>query len=142
MCVCVCVCVCVRARACVRACVRACACVCGAGGGMVDPMVKPPPQTVDDLEDLTGEPGEVPSASDHVTPHTVSPADRKKVLLVFCLEFPIVDCNIMYIHCIYMYMYTCTLHSDYTCIYCTARKLNLADCLRGVVGGFKLAKWT
>ena len=56
---------------------------------MVDPMVRPPPETLEDLEDLTGEPEEVlpPSATNSLQ---VSPADKKKVHCVapyrLCLE--------------------------------------------------------
>ena len=60
----------------------------GVGGGG-DPMVRPPPQTVDDLEDLTGEPQEVhhatppPANGDHMTSsaatRVIAPTDRRKV---------------------------------------------------------------
>ena len=46
-------------------------------GGASDPMVRPPPETVDDLEDITGETGEVPAAGP--TPLHVSRPDKDKV---------------------------------------------------------------
>ena len=49
-------------------------------------MVRPPPQSVDDLEDLTGEPREVPLTS--ATNNTFTPSDRRKVhslTLVVCI---------------------------------------------------------
>jgi stress-induced-phosphoprotein 1 len=51
--------------------------VAGAGG-MSDPMVRPLPETVDDLDDLTGETGEVPAAE--ATPLHVSRPDKDKSL--------------------------------------------------------------
>ena len=49
-------------------------------------MVRPPPQTLDDLDDLTGEPGEIPPtaaalADDRTAPSAlhVAPSDRSKV---------------------------------------------------------------
>lgn len=43
-------------------------------------MVRPPPETVDDLDDLTGEPGEVPAAqSTDDLPIKVSRANKNKV---------------------------------------------------------------
>ena len=44
---------------------------------MSDPMVRPPPETVDDLDDLTGETGEVPAAE--ATPLHVSRPGKDKV---------------------------------------------------------------
>jgi hypothetical protein len=50
----------------------------GGGGGGGDPLVRPPPQTLEDLEDLTGEPGEVHQTRTNA-PTRVAPPDRSKV---------------------------------------------------------------
>ena len=61
-----------------------CVCVCVCVAGVADPLVKQP-QTVDDLEDLTGEPEEVrPSAPDSA-PLLVSAGDKEKVHCCNCL---------------------------------------------------------
>jgi stress-induced-phosphoprotein 1 len=51
----------------------------GGGGGGGDPLVRPPPQTLEDLEDLTGEPGEVHQTRTNA-PTRVAPPDRSKAL--------------------------------------------------------------
>lgn len=55
---------------------------------MADPLVRPPPQTVDDMEDLTGDTEEINLTADGndtaPMPH-VSSADKAKVHFDHCL---------------------------------------------------------
>ena len=62
-----------------------CTCMCVYLADTVgDPMVCPPPQSVDDLEDLTGEPMEVSSpAAANSTSFHASSADKAKVHCTF-----------------------------------------------------------
>lgn len=61
---------------------------CIAEAAMADPLVRPPPQTVDDMEDLTGDTEEINLTADGndsaPIPH-VSSADKTKVHFDHCL---------------------------------------------------------
>lgn len=73
------------------------ACVADA---MADPLVRPPPETVDDMEDLTGETEEInsPAATadggDSAAMMHVSSADQAKVHLDHCLPHCTTSVNV------------------------------------------------